>query len=244
MQFKTSQKVASANYRLTQLPLSPIPFPSVTAHCQLRWSFWAPVCRPRAQPVQDNCSSRYYSCTDHANKDWAQHERHKGLKKHTKPTQGILFGNERIRQVGAVTQWRQLKWTKQVTASLEKGKHTSTLIWSVKQICIHLLSKAYQSSSKQIGKEFSFVLIISHWSKMPIMLSGNFKTSRAFLGHSASAYVIDKISPSHNSPPPQNGLKHSFYLKNTPVFQWLTPSAPLWSSQLLLWESSPSKQQA
>lgn len=187
--------------------------------------------------MQENCSSRYYSCTDRANKDWGTTG-----PKNTKPTQGILFGNEQIQQVGAVTQWRQLKWTEQVTASLEKGKHTSTLIWSVKQICIHLLSKAYQSSSKQIGKEFSFVLIISHWSKMCITLSGNFKTSQAFLGRSGSVYVTDKLSPSHNSPPPQNGLRRSFYLKNTPVFQWLTHL--FWSSQLLLWESSPSKQQA
>lgn len=42
--------------------------------------------------------------------------------KNTKPTQGILFGNEQTQQVGAVTQWRQLKWTEQVTASLAKRK--------------------------------------------------------------------------------------------------------------------------
>lgn len=119
-----------------------------------------------------------------------QHQRHQVLKtpKHThqKPTQGIfLSGNQEIWQVGAVS---TAEMNKTSDSKFIKRTH---LYFNLKcQTSMHSFALKSIPIIKQTDRRrIPFVFLISHWTKMSIMLSGNFKKSQVFLNHSSHWFL-------------------------------------------------------
>lgn len=134
----------------------------------------------------ENHSFKHHCCTNHAIEDQAQQQSHQVLQNtHTPKTH---TGNSFWQAGDAASQCSDAVSTAEMsTTSDSKFIKRTHLHFNLKcQANMHSFALKGIPIIEQTDRPgISFVLLISHWTKMSIMPSGSFKRSQVFLDHCA-----------------------------------------------------------